>query len=164
MNIFYLDRTPHKAAQAHCDKHCVKMILESAQMLSTAQRTNQPQLSADADSVLYKVAHLNHPSSIWTRTSEDHYFWLYCLFLSLQAEYKRRYNKIHKSAALNELLMKLPPCPESGFIDPPQCMPDQYKQDDCVEAYRAYYIGEKAKFAVWKYTPTPKWFYAGSSN
>ena len=38
MNIFYLDRDPVIAAQMMCDKHVVKMILESAQMLSTAHR------------------------------------------------------------------------------------------------------------------------------
>ena len=38
MNIFYVDRDPVKAAQMMCDKHIVKMILESAQMLCTAKR------------------------------------------------------------------------------------------------------------------------------
>jgi hypothetical protein len=38
MNIFYLDKDPIKAAEYSCDKHVVKMILESAQMLCTAHR------------------------------------------------------------------------------------------------------------------------------
>jgi len=38
MNVFYLDRNPITAAQMHCDKHVVKMILEYAQLLSTAHR------------------------------------------------------------------------------------------------------------------------------
>ena len=38
MNIFYLDTRPKEAAMMHCDKHCVKMILETAQLLSTAHR------------------------------------------------------------------------------------------------------------------------------
>ena len=36
MNIFYLSECPVESAQAHCDKHVVKRILESAQMLCTA--------------------------------------------------------------------------------------------------------------------------------
>ena len=38
MNIFVLDRNPVIAAQMQCDKHIVKMIVESGQMLSTVHR------------------------------------------------------------------------------------------------------------------------------
>ena len=38
MNIFYVDKDPVKAAKMLLDKHVVKMILESAQMLCTAKR------------------------------------------------------------------------------------------------------------------------------
>ena len=68
MNIFYLDRNPVVAAQMMCDKHVVKMILESAQILSTAHRV----LDGDehADNVgMYKMTHKNHPSTIWVRAN-----------------------------------------------------------------------------------------------
>ena len=38
MNIFYLDKDPKVCAKMHVDKHCVKMIVEYAQLLSTAHR------------------------------------------------------------------------------------------------------------------------------
>ncbi len=98
MNIFYLDKRPDDCAEMHCDKHVVKMILESAQMLSTAHRV------LDGDKVhpdLYKIAHKNHPSTIWTRSSIQHYSWLFRLFRMLSAEYSLRYSngefKVHKS-------------------------------------------------------------------
>ena len=89
MNIFYLDKRPDDCAEMHCDKHCVKMILEYAQMLSTAHRV------LDEDDVhpdLYKIAHKNHPSTIWTRSSKQHYDWLFRLFRMLSAEYSLRYS------------------------------------------------------------------------
>ena len=72
MNIFYLDSDPYVAAKMHCDKHVVKMILESAQMLSTAHRVLDGDEYAD-ERGLYKMAHKNHPSTIWVRTSTDNY-------------------------------------------------------------------------------------------
>ena len=69
MNIFYLDRNPIVAAQMMCDKHVVKMILESAQMLSTAHRVLDGDTYADLVG-LYKIAHKNHPSSVWVRSSD----------------------------------------------------------------------------------------------
>ena len=76
MNVFYLDKDPVLAASYHCDKHCVKMIVESAQLLSTAHRLLDED---DAHSNLYKVAHKNHPSTIWVRSSLENYTWLYAV-------------------------------------------------------------------------------------
>ena len=91
MNIFYLDRRPDDAAEMHCDKHCVKMILEYAQLLSTTHRVLD---GDDAHPDLYKIAHKNHPSTIWTRSSKQHYDWLFRLFRMLSAEYSIRYGLI----------------------------------------------------------------------
>ena len=93
MNIFYLDKRPDDAAEMHCDKHCVKMILEYAQMLSTAHR----ELDGNVPDILYKSTHKNHPSTIWTRSSKQHYDWLFRLFRMLSAEYTLRYGKFHKT-------------------------------------------------------------------
>ena len=164
MNIFFLDKRPDYAAEMHCDKHCVKMILEYAQMLSTAHRV------LDKDDVhpnLYKIAHKNHPSTIWTRSSKQHYDWLFRLFRMLSAEYTLRYSngefKVHKTwNKLGKILETAPKnIEDNGWIDPPQCMPDHCKNDDVVRAYRNYYILEKNNFAVWKYSGTPKWFTKG---
>ena len=165
MNIFFLDKRPDNAAEMHCDKHCVKMILEYAQLLSSAHRVLD---GDDAHPDLYKIAHKNHPSTIWTRSSSQHYDWLFRLFRMLSAEYSIRYSngkiKVHKSwEKLGKLLEVLPKnIEDNGWEDPPQCMPEYCKdEDDVVEAYRNYYINEKSKFAVWKFTGQPNWFNEG---
>ena len=165
MNIFFLDRRPDTAAEMHCDKHCVKMILEYAQLLSTAHRVLD---GDDAHPNLYKIAHKNHPSTIWTRSSSQHYDWLFRLFRMLSAEYSIRYSngvfKVHKSwEKLGKLLETAPKnIEDNGWEDPPQCMPEYCKdENDVVEAYRNYYINEKSKFAVWKFTGQPNWFNEG---
>ena len=164
MNIFYLHPDPLTAAEMHCDKHCVKMILETAQMLCTAHRHLDGDEQADKLG-MYKTAHLNHPSTQWVRGSLLQYEWTYHLFKFLCDEYTYRFNKVHKTDAKLRKVLKTPPyalhlafAPEE-YTQPPQCMPDQYKvPDDAVQAYRNYYIGEKAYFAKWAYTRTPEWW------
>ena len=157
MNIFYLDPHPAVAARQCCDKHVVKMILESSQMLSTAHRV----LDKTDNELLYKEAHKNHPSTKWVRQSHLNYQWLYAHFVALGEEYTARYGKVHMSIIKLKNFLKSPPkrIPQSLFTDPPQCMPDIYKQDCSVDAYRAYYIGDKANFATWK-SPSvmPSWW------
>ena len=160
MNIFYLDRSPSIAAEMHCDKHVVKMILESAQMLSTAHRVIDGDEYAD-EVGLYKMAHKNHPSTIWTRTSTENYMWLNRLFGALCREYTYRYGKHHASERLLSPLAHVPNgLTYSGFTDPPQCMPEECKGDDTVLAYQKYYIVEKSDFARWKSRAIPEWFNA----
>ena len=164
MNIFYLSSFPQEAAESHNDKHCVKMILEYAQMLSTAHRVLDED---DAHPDLYKIAHKNHPSTIWTRSSKQHYDWLFRLFRMLSAEYTLRYSngefKVHKTwNKLGKILETAPKnIEDNGWIDPPQCMPDHCKNDDVVRAYRNYYILEKNNFAKWKTSKTPEWYTKG---
>ena len=160
MNIFYLDKRPDDCAEMHCDKHVLKMILESAQMLSTAHRELDGNNVPD---ILYKATHKNHPSTIWARSSKQHYDWLFRLFRMLSAEYSMRYSsdvfKVHKTwDKLGKILEVAPKnIEDNGWNDPPQCMPDHCKDDDVVRAYRNYYILEKKHFAVWKHSNTPKW-------
>ena len=158
MNIFYVDKNPKVAAQMMCDKHVVKMILESAQMLCTAHRV----LDGDdyADKVgLYKMAHKNHPSTKWTRSSNQHYKWLLLHMIGLMEEYTYRYGKHHASERLLPHLRQYPKTiPFGDFINPPQCMPDYCKMDDTVLAYQNYYILEKSDFATWKTRGVPLWY------
>ncbi len=140
-----------------CDKHVVKMILESAQMLSTAHRI----LDKSDSEVLYKASYKNHPSTLWARAGHLNYMWLYSHFIALGREYELRYGKIHTSIAkLSESLKKAPKrIPNRPFSPPPQCMPPDYKQPDTVKAYRMYYKCDKAGFAKWKEpTVIPEWF------
>ena len=159
MNIFYLDCDPQIAAQMHCDKHVVKMILESAQMLSTTHRVLDGDDYADYNG-LYKMTHKNHPSTKWVRGSSKNYSWLYNHMCYLMEEYTYRYGKHH---ATERLWSPLGIRPENiimrPFSDPPQCMPDYCKNDDTVSAYQNYYILEKSDFATWKRRDKPEWFY-----
>ena len=169
MNIFFLHPDPAIAAEMHCDKHCVKMILETAQMLCTAHRVLDGDKCADQKG-MYKTAHLNHPSTKWVRGSPLQYKWTYDLFKFLCDEYTSRYDKVHltdkkfrKILSTPPFFISVPPC-STDMVDPPQCMPDQYKvPDDAVKAYRNYYIGEKAGFAKWAYCSTPTWFTTGTT-
>ena len=139
MNIFYLDKDPVKAAQVQYNKHVVKMILESAQMLCTAHHY----WLIDPD-VPYKQAHLNHPSTIWARSDNQHYHWLYEHMLALGDEYTKRYGKTHLSITKCKHLWFTPKdIPIKPFEQPPQCMPDEYKDKCSIQAYWNYYIGEK---------------------
>ena len=161
MNIFYLNKDPSQAAKEMCDKHVVKMILESAQMLSTAHRVfNDPRWYADKVG-LYKMAHKNHPSTIWVRSSSKHYKWLYDHMIALMEEYTYRYGKHHATERLIEPLRMEPwLIPDDGFVDPPMCMPDYCKSNDTMSAYQTYYILKKLDFATWKRRVMPEWINA----
>ena len=140
MNIFYLDKCPVKAAQLQYNKHVVKMILESAQMLCTAHHHY-----GNGDNVPYKKAHYNHPSTVWVRDNCENYAWLYRHMIALGEEYTKRYGKTHLSITkCKEPLSKTPPdMPWLGFTQPPQAMPNEYKDLCSIKAYWNYYIGEK---------------------
>ena len=139
MNIFYLDKCPHKAAELQYNKHVVKMILESAQMLCAAHHV----LGSKLD-IPYKIVHKNHPSTIWTRECAANYSWLYQHMRALGDEYTKRYNKIHMSITKCKYLWRFPnDIPRTEFTQPPQCMPDEYKDKCSIQAYWNYYIGEK---------------------
>lgn len=168
MNIFYLAHGPVKAAQYHCDKHVVKMILESAQLLSTAHRIldgekNDKQwiLPDERDEVLYRATHANHPSAVWVRANADHYRWVHDLLYWLIYEYKYRYGgKYHKTEALQLHLLDAPRnIPIVDWEDPPQCMPDDCKHEyNVVTAYRTYYAKYKSDIAKWSVRDEPEWW------
>ena len=152
MNIFYLDNNPQKCAEYHCDKHVVKMILESAQLLCTTHW----ETGGEAP---YKKTHVNHPSSKWTRESISNYKWLCELGMELCKEYTYRYGKIHKTQQHLEWLSdNLPDIPELGFTEIPQAMPDECKMENAIDGYRKYYIIEKAYMCKWKNRLQPEWF------
>lgn len=155
MNIFILDYDVKKCAQYHVDKHVVKMILETAQLLCGVHHV----ISHDVVNVPYKLSHKNHPCSIWCRESLSNYLYLCELGLELCKEYTYRYGKRHKSQDVIEwCLINKPNIKDIGFTEPAKAMPDEYKVKSVVESYRNYYMGEKYGFAVWKNRETPFWF------
>ena len=154
MNIFILDKNIKKCAQYHCDKHVVKMILETAQLLCSAHHVT-------GGSAPYKLSHKNHPCSIWVRSSLSNYLYLCELGLKLGEEYTHRYGRIHATARLIEVLYTPPThIPIGvGFTEPTPAMPDEYKiTGNSVRSYINYYVGAKKHLASWKKRQTPEWF------
>ena len=154
MNIFAVDTAPKTAAQQLCDKHVVKMILESAQMFCSVFP------NGDAP---YRRAFYNHPCTKWARESAENYEWLLDHAYAMCQEYTRRYGKVHKSldaiswCGSNYHKLNIP---RKGLTKFAQAMPEQYKNSCGVTAYRSYYNGEKAYFAKWSKRETPSWFNA----
>lgn len=144
MNIFILDNDPKVAAKYLCDKHLIKMILESAQLLCSPYH---PGVAP------YKRTHFNHPCSKWVRESEGNYRWLISHALSMCDEYTMFYKKTHKCEAVikwcEDNIDKIKFI-EKSMTPFAQAMPDQYKKTDAVAAYRDYYSKEKRSMAAWK--------------
>lgn len=175
MNIFFLDEDPQLAAEYHHDKHVVKMILETAQLLSTAHRVINGEQYIDQstgrkikrwkmndnfmEDRLYKATHMNHPSNVWARESKDNYMWLYKLFVCLCHEYTHRYGKVH--ATCKKLAVILSQAPKNikdiGLTKMPQAMPDEYRNEDSVKAYRLYYCGAKKTQSKYTKRDVPSW-------
>ena len=157
MNIFFLHRDPQWAANALCDKHVPKMLLESAQMLSTAV-----QKYTDRIEELYKPAYPNHPMTKWVGSTFSNFQWTLENAVFISHEYCKRFNKLHKSSRIlnaiydNQYYKEIP---DEQFTTPTQCMPDEYKDKDYVIAYRKYYMGAKAYFAKWERgVSAPEWW------
>lgn len=158
MNIFVLDTDPVLAAKYQHDKHVVKMVLESTQMLSTAHWLN----GSRAD---YKPTHVKHPSTLWAARSLQNYNWLATHALALSEEYTKRFGKVHKCHSIILCLAKHPPSniPNIGLTDFAIAM-DRNKYGHCivpgdpVETYRNYYRVAKVQIGSWnKGTPQPSW-------
>jgi len=101
MNIFVTDSCPIKSANNLDNKRLIKMVLESAQLLSTA-------MTVLGDSrAPYKPTHVNHPCSVWARASKGNYNWLLSHFVALCSVYTERYGKIHKCADFIDLFSEV---------------------------------------------------------
>ncbi len=179
MNIFYLDENPWVNTELHCDKHVCKMIVEYAQLLSTAHRVLDGEQYIDSSSGrrikrwrlddvdmennLYKASFVNHPSAVWVRESKANYRYLMHLWYGLCLEYEYRYEKKHKTfLKLKSYLTKIPKNInyDKRLTEIPQCMPDDVKADNAVDAYRNYYVQYKKSFAKWTDRPTPEFMEA----
>ena len=185
MNIFYVDKDPVKAAEMLVDKHVVKMILESAQMLCTAKRVldgteytdktkNGRNIrrwrldNSNEEAIIYKAGWLGHPSTQWVLKSAYNYIWLYQHMMALNEEYKKRYNHTKDHMCIQKLGQLLKTPPKNARIDvkgtdATPAMPDECKvPGDSVASYRNYYIMKKQRFATWKApAKMPQWFKDG---
>jgi hypothetical protein len=170
MNIFYLDKNPQICAQMHVDKHCVKMILEYAQLLSTAHRLldgvptvglskagrkqTRYVLPDDRDSILYSATHNNHPSAVWCRASSANYMWLAELLEECCKEYTYRYGKVHKverDGLMQALKNNFPKnISDRPFTEPTPAMPDECKvPGNSLQSYHNYYAMNKQHLWSW---------------
>lgn len=157
MNIFALDNDPVKCARAHHDKHVVKMILETAQMMATVLRREIDAKEAD-EMGIYKSTHANHPCTLWLLESSKNYAWAYDLIIALNDEYHFRYGKDHASylAAISWPYPSELPVTKyrTAFA---QAMPEEYQRENAIHAYRAYYNGKKVEGAKWTKRGKPDW-------
>ena len=183
MNIFATCADPKYSAQVLPDKHVVKMIVEYAQLLSTAKRmidgTKYEAKSKtgrkvqryrlenpNEEATIYKAVHYHHPSAVWARSSSQHYNWLYSLFTELGREYTHRYKKEHSTIQLLKDILKHPPVnlKDNGWQEPPPAMshfPQCIVKGDSIQSYKNYYIEAKAYFAKWTNREIPQWFSEG---
>ena len=176
MNIFYLDECPRQCAEWMVDKHVVKMILETAQLLSTAHRyldgtlvegvnekgrkTKRWILGDSRDDVFYSATHINHPSAVWARQSVENYNWLVDHLFALSDEYTHRYGKYHATMGKLAYLIQSPPLnlEEWDMTPMPSCMDKEYIiSENVVDNYRNYYKVGKARMHSWKKREAPSW-------
>ena len=186
MNLFVLDLDPRVAAEAHADKHVVKMLLEACQLLYTAhwiwaypgllehnysvkiaeeqKKLSVPESMLTAPKSIsrplepgFRPAHIHHPCAVWVRRSQGNYLWAAELALALAEEYTYRYGKIHSCEAHAKWLYENVPdytaLDQENFV---QAMYDEYRRDDAIEAYRAYYRGSKGERGLLQYTRREK--------
>jgi len=177
MNIFFIDRNPKQAAEWMVDKHVVKMILETSQLLCTAHRfidgveyegktqtgrkAKRWKLDDGRDTLLYTATHINHPSAVWCRSSVENYNWTVDHLFALISEYKFRYNKDHKVIVVGlAYALQSPPnkLKNWDWTEPPCAMAEEYViSDDPVLNYRNYYKNGKSHLHSWKNRNPPNW-------
>lgn len=172
MQIFFIDYDPKKIAQQQCDKHCVKMPTEIMQIISTVWQISSPIQAADyfARGWLYKpVRNYTHPAIRWVGQSLENYVWAVHFLAEMCLEFEFRYKHHHFCINFLPFLcekMTLPHLPNIPFVkmsEDFQAIPEEYKREDPVVAYRMFYIVEKSRFAVWRKAgrEAPEWYTEG---
>jgi hypothetical protein len=165
MNIFFLSENPQLAAAYQHDKHVVKMITETCQLLSTWYHNNS--FAGFGSTPWYKATHQKHPCALWLLESRHNVLWLTRHLRALINEYDMRFQTKGKFENARKILRTVEAIlmvflVEGDMTLPPQVVPDDYKTDgntfhDTVIAYRAYYMGEKLSSARYTGTSEPDW-------
>ena len=167
MNLFILSLIQKEVAEYMMDKHISKIILEAVQMLCSAKRILDPD-DLEINEQIYRLAHKNHPVTIWCRKSKANFIWTLDLIEEMHKEWKYRYDhpetKIHSAYKVAQILKATIPDDNkfeaTGLTPFALAMPDKYKTSDPVESYRNYYMSEeKQRFATWdKKRGKPYWY------
>ena len=162
MNIFVLDQDPVKAAQYSCDKHIVKMVLELFQQMGSAvirHGATSDMMPLTAKGTPLKGGYHNHPCTRWCGDSRENFNWASIHALELCKEFTNRYGKVHSCQKGIEKLCDMDYLiPEGELTKFATAMPDEYKDQDAVKAYRTYYKKDKREFATWKMGNVPDWW------
>ena len=171
MNLFILSLIQCEIAMFMMDKHVSKILLEAVQMLCSAKRVLDP--NDPINEKIYKLAHKNHPVTIWCRKSKANFLWTLELVEALHTEWRFRYGhpdtKFHKSYLMVMILKENMPSDdvfdEKGLTEFAMAMPVEYKSENVVESYRNYYMSEeKQKIASWnKGREKPSWYRSSSA-
>ena len=146
MNLFVIDYSPEESAKYVCDRHCIKMCLETAQLLCIP-------FQLQGIEAPYKLTHKNHPVAIWVRETVENFQWAADYGFAICKEYAARYGRTHKCEQiiqwcddnLNRLSFS-----KTGLTAFAQAMPEMYQNADAVQAYRDYYRLEKQHLHQWK--------------
>ena len=133
INIFVTHPDPVISAWSLDDKRVIKMILESAQLLSTALFLHKGEIAG-----LYKPSHINHPCTKWVARNQSNFGWLTEHAFALCCVYQTAYDKRHKSSDVIELaahlIQYLPPGELSSFEN---CTPFK-DRPDIINNYKQY--------------------------
>ena len=170
MNIFYLSHKVSQCARWHCDRHVVKMILETTQLLYTAKWllssipdfSDAPYRKGTEERGYRPIKNQKHPCAIWTRQSLDNYVWLCEFGLALCKEYRHRYgaSKRHSCEDHLQWLYEFPPdnLHPTGWTEPLKAMPDEYRiSKNSLISYREYYRKGKKHLLTYTKRHRPHW-------
>tara|TARA_R100001443_G_scaffold109658_2_gene121101 strand:- start:1470 stop:1979 length:510 start_codon:yes stop_codon:yes gene_type:complete len=164
MNIFVLDENPVKSAQAMDCVRVPKMVTESAQMMASALRrwgATDEQMPLTKSGSPYKGGYHHHPCTIFAGDTRANFKWLAHHAEALLDEYHHRFGKVHachnpiyQMSSMSKMI------PEGELMPFAQAMPDEYKDDDAVKAYRAYYHSKmySAGGVHYRHTSPPDWW------
>lgn len=170
MNVFWLYWLNYKAnAEAYCDVHVRKIALEIAQMLFAAHHVREGGVSQEIEKQVdkvYRLAHKNHPLTIWIRSNILHYIQAAKQGMALCKEHTARYGTVLKVEKAIRVLLDNPPPPNETFDTvqsvPPQCIGKQREridtgnpEKDLIQAYRMMYYEEKSTQNWFKYGKIP---------
>ena len=164
MNIFVLDESPTIAARMMDCVRVPKMVTESAQMMASALRRHgatDEQMPLTKSGTPYKGGYKHHPCTVWAGDSRDNFQWLAQHACILFLEYERRFGKEHAcELPIKTMCTMWDMIPEGGLTPFAQAMPDEYKDEDAVKAYRAYYKSkvDSPGGVHYRHTSPPDWW------
>jgi hypothetical protein len=161
MNIFVLDSEVKNIPKYLVDKHINAQIKEGAQMLSVPfwnYRQDLGQYFYDRN-YIYKVSHRHHPCTKWVCRSLENWLWLKELVVETHKErlFRLPGRPNHKSYVLVKNMPIPKFLPSLGITTFPQAMPDEFKHENVVTAYRQYYRVGKSHLHSWKKRGAPEW-------